>query len=268
MKKVNKKSFTLYLDSENGLWHEENNVDGTREVHEFCVKKPDNKVELDARIIYNREYRDLISKGTLLRVEVEKILKERGLWDDNKEQEFKSLNKKISDFRAKLSSGTVNKKQAYELCLEIIKLTNKLNEVNIDRNVMSSQTAESQADNAKFNYYISSCTFDNEGNKYFSSYEELLSNENDNMSTFAGMYLMELLFKTTEFRKQLPEYKFLLKYGYCDDELRLMDFEKKNYITLDGKVIDKDGYFVNEGGVRVDEYGNKVVDVNNVEFAD
>lgn len=260
MSKVNKKTFKVYKD-EDGLWYAENNKEETRVPTEFAVKRPNRKVEKDAQTVYNKEFRQLVTNGALLQVEVDQILRDRNLWDDTREAELKGLQKEISDSRTKLTKGG-SKHDAYILAVKIIKTTEELNKLSQERNAMNSSTAESQAENARFNYFIAHCTFynegDKEGRKYFDSYEKLMENEEDNLSTYAGLHLMELVFQTTEFRKKLPEYKFLLKYGYCDDELRLKTFDQRHYVDLDGNKIDKDGYFVNDAGQRVDLYGNLV----------
>jgi hypothetical protein len=60
-----------------------------------------------------------------------------------------------------------------------------------------------------------------------------------------------------DYESNLPENKFLKKYKFVDDQLRLVD-KKGRLIDADGKLIDSDNRFIDEEGNFVDKFGNRV----------
>jgi hypothetical protein len=59
------------------------------------------------------------------------------------------------------------------------------------------------------------------------------------------------------YEKSLPENKFLKKYKFVDDNLRLVN-KDGHFVNEDGKLIDENGRFVDENGNFVDRDGNRV----------
>lgn len=273
--KQTKLVFELFRDAED-VWHEEDGEGRTRA--EFYIKKPDRKVEQEANIQYNKELRRLLDKKSecLLRQEVSEILKSRGIWDASRDSELKKAEKLVSDAVSKLSRGAMKKSEGYKIALDIIKQRNEVARLNMVRGSLDNQTAESKADEIKLNYYIYRCTYVNSelgslkpGHLYFGDmdFETFLESE-DSMVGFAGAKLLNFLFDVETSRKQQPEWKFLMKHGFADDKLRLKDVTKSYFVTLDGRRIDEKGNYLSETGEKVDEFGNPVVDMDNVEFSD
>lgn len=250
----NKRNFTLYRKvDEPKVWFKEKPEEGEIETHEFCVKKPDNKIRQKADAIYSAKAHELYKAGAMLRAEIEKS-KEHN-------EKVEKLETEIRNKRIKLSKGGMSKREGYNLAVSIIELNNDLNELNSAYNVVDRETIEAKAEDTRFNYLLAHSLYHNAGEKegqlYFSSYEDMLDSE-DSIVQFAGLELLLLTVDIVEMRKNLAEYKFLIKYQFVDEELRLKTFDKKNYCDTDGRLVDKDGYFINDNGDKVDKWGNPI----------
>lgn len=259
---------TLWKDAE-GNWMDTEKADA--EAVEFRVNKPNRAIDQESLIEYNKELRKLLEGGSefLLRAEVQDIVKKRGLWNDDKEVEHKRLKRKVSEAVTELTRGQIRKDDAYDKCVEIIKLRQEVMQLDNQRNMLDGQTAESKAEETKFNYWIYRCsTYNKDGKLVFGnlSFNQFLESE-DPLVNFMGVKLLELMTASGNTNKQ-PEWKFLEKYGYTDEKGRLLDKTKSYLVNLEGKRINDKGEFVNDEGVVVDEFGNEVVDIENVDFLD
>jgi hypothetical protein len=130
-------------------------------------------------------------------------------------------------------------------------------------------TAESQAENAKFQYLVSALTVYNDtGNKVF---EDVSAYLNPDIPAFtiaaAGKYASILYGVKDDFEETLPENSFLKQYGFVDDNLRLINKEGR-LVDGKGRLIDTLGNFVdydeNGESFKVDEKGNPLDENNNL----
>jgi hypothetical protein len=130
------------------------------------------------------------------------------------------------------------------------------------RTNLDNHTAEGQADNARFNYLIaSSLVYSSNKEKYFKSYEEYLTRASEPVAIKAAQVLANMLYGLdNDYEKKLPENKFLIKYKFVDDKLRLVNKEGK-LVDVEGRLIDINGRYINDKGEFVDKNGT-LVDVN------
>jgi hypothetical protein len=213
----------------------------------------------ESQKIYNQAFSDAVKSGSIVRAKLDDLLKEQGLWDDKKEIQFKTLQKQILDNEKKLAKGGISLKAAKNIALSIQKLRNDLRDLISVKTNLDSHTAEGQADNARFNYLVSSCVvYKNNGNKYFKNYEDYLNRAADPVSIIAAQKLASIMYGLdNDFEKKLPENKFLLKYKFVNDSLDFVD-DKGRLVDEEGRLIDKNGRFINEEGKFVDKDGSPV----------
>jgi len=249
-----KRYFSVFKDKENNFYAFKK--DENCEEIKLAVVRPTQKIETKSQIIFNKKFKELSESGAMLRPELERIIRERNLWNDDKQQEFEKLTKLILDDEMKLSKGGIKKSEGRKIALEMIKNRAKLLDLQNDKNILDQNTAESQAENEKFNYQTACCTIyaDKEDVHFFENYEDYLE-KSGMVGIMAAKNLMELLYNTIEIRKQLPEFKFLLKYGFCNDKLQLIN-EEKQLIDEDGRLINEYGRFINSKGEFIDKDGN------------
>lgn len=137
------------------------------------------------------------------------------------------------------------------------------------RSYLDQQTAEAQADNARFNYYVASGLVYNEGERegqpVFRDLDDYLEHAGEPHAVAAATELMKLLMGD-DWRRKLPEYAFLLKYGFVDEQLRLIDPRSKKLIDTEGRPINEKGFLLNEAGEPVNEQGDRIDEEGNLLF--
>ena len=128
-----------------------------------------------------------------------------------------------------------------------------------ERSSLDNNTAEGQADNAQFNYWVSSCTvYSDSGKTYFSNYEDYLNRDDDPATGQSASSLAMLLYNLDpDYEKKLPENQFLAKYNFVDQDLHLVD-DKGRRVDSEGRLVNKDGRYINEAGELIDIKGNRV----------
>ena len=244
MSVTNKKQFKVSLDS--------------KEI-ELCVVRPNVKQRQEGQKIYNKAFRDAVESGAILRGKVNNVMREQNLWDDNKEAEYRKLLEKINGAERKIKSGGIKLNQAKDLALEMRKDRAELRALTSERSSLDNNTAEGQADNAQFNYWVSSCTVYSEtGKTYFGNYEDYLNRDDDPATGQAAGSLAMLLYNLDpDYEKKLPENQFLAKYNFVDEELHLVDKTGRR-VDSEGRLVNKDGRYINEAGELIDINGNRV----------
>jgi hypothetical protein len=235
---------------------------------ELQVVKPGSDVLQKAQIIYASTWQKSINHDPplLLRAKLDKVLRQQGLWSDDKDNQRTRLLREIRDKRLALVKGGVSTNQAVEDALSIMKLQNELNKLLAERNRIDANTAEAQADNAQFNFLVSECTLNfTNGERYFSSYKDYVDRASESTARDAANQMMYLLYDLDEKASEhSPENVLLKKLGRMDEKGRLVKNDKPvdidgRYVDDEGKYVDEQGDFIDEDGFKVDKYGYPVV---------
>ena len=219
----NKKVFKVKLDS--------------KEV-ELCVIRPNVKQRQEGQKTYNKAFRDAVESGAILRAKVNTVMRDQNLWDDNKEAQYKKLVEKINSNERKIKSGGIKLSEAKDLALQMRKDRSELRTLTSERSSLDSNTAEGQADNAQFNYWVSACTvYSDTGKTYYASYEDYLNRDDDPVTSPAASNLALMLYNLDpDYEKKLPENEFLKKYNFVDQDL--------NLVNKNGHRVDSEGRLV------------------------
>lgn len=262
---VNKKTFKV-------------DVDGTE--LELAVQRPDLVKQERGRLIYSREFCRLVKpedgkRGAIVRGALEGVMREQGLWDDSKQKKWEELNKKLLEGEKTLAEGRIKLSKAREVAIGMRRDRYELTRLLSDRNSLDANTAEAQAENARFNYLVSVCTvYGDTGKAYFKSEEDYLNQAATEVGNQAAILFSQLYFNLDEnFEKNLPENRFLLKYRLCrDKDLHLIDVDG-NLIDAENRRVDEKGRYINGLGEITDADGNLLTEegdykVDFVEFED
>jgi hypothetical protein len=127
-----------------------------------------------------------------------------------------------------------------------------------EKNAHDEFTAESQSENAKFDYLVSVCIKDDEGKPIFTDIEDYKEKSDEPYIAEAATKLASMLYGLDDsWEANLPENTFLQKYDFVDKDLRLINKEGK-HVTKDGKLIDNDFRYINTEGEYVDVDGNRI----------
>jgi hypothetical protein len=196
----------------------------------YYVAKPTAPDEAKAKLQQSRVFNTCISNGCCLRTQLNKTLKNSGIWDEEDDNYVDGLSKDIQDKLAKIDAGGIDIMEARQLAIEVnrqrMELINKLSVLREH----DSLTAEGQADDAYFDSLVSSCCFNEDGTKVFKSYEDYINRSREDLSIKLAQELSGLVFGNTNFAKELPENKFLVEFGFVDEDM--------NYINEDGVKVD------------------------------
>lgn len=237
-------------------------IDG-KEV-ELVVKTPDKDAVSKANIFSTKVFGDAMRNGAMVKLALEECLKKQGIWNDEKDLQYKALSKQLRDAAFKLQNGNIKLKEARTLALQMRQWRSELLELITIRSAYDSNTAEGQSENARFNYLLSRClVYKDNGNPVFNTYDDLMNNVTEDYVINASMILYKLMYdKESSLEKNLPENKFLSEWKFVDDKLRLVN-EDGHLIDEKGRLINEDGRLVNEKDELINIDGNLITEDGN-----
>ena len=204
---------------------------------ELSVIKPTAKIGKESQLIYNKTFAEALSNGALLRAALEKHIKKQGIVDDKQDEEYRELIEEIRQYEDTLKRGGIKKSEGKSVALKLARARGKLRSILSEHSSLFANTAEGQAENARFNFLVWRCLLDEEGNNYYSSYEEFEDRGTEEVAVKAAELLGSLVYGLEEnFDATLPENQFLVKYGYVNDDLRFVD-PNGNPVDIDGNPV-------------------------------
>lgn len=231
---------------------------------ELAVLRPNPRQQQEGTLVYNRAYREAIEAkngkpGSLLRQEVDRYMRERNLWDDEKQAEFERLNASLLEGEKKLAKKRIKLSEAKSVAIQMRIDRAVLRDLLAVRNSIDETTAEAYATNARFNYFVSVCTvYSNTNDPYFQDLDDYLDKSGEPEGVRAANNLAMLIYGVDEqFERSLPENKFLLRFKFVDEKLRLVNKDGE-LVDVTGRRIDEMGRYLNEKGEFVDSRGERV----------
>lgn len=240
-----------------------NEETGKQEEVKLAVVRPTAEQERKGQEIFNRALSDAIKSKAPLRAAIEDILVEQGVWNEEKTAKRDALNKAIKEATDKLTGADKSKKltleEAKQIALSIRKTRRELRKLDEARDELYTNSAESQADNARFNYFLSVCTrYDPSNESFFKDLDDVYARVNDLPAIIAASRLALLRYNVdSDFQKKQVENKFLIKHGFMNEKLFLLNDQKKP-VDDDGRLLDEDGNFINEKGEKVNRDGQRI----------
>jgi hypothetical protein len=232
--------------------------DGT--VKKVLVKKPSNKLLSDAQVLGAKVWTNCTRDGIMTKKELEVFMRNRNIWDSEKDQQQQVLVDSISNLERELALGTdgkLTKKRGKEIAISMRRLRLMLRNLISERLSLEQNTAEALSENAKFDFLVANCVYLEDGNtKVYNSLEDYNLKADDEVAYASANALAQMMYSIDkEFEEKLPENKFLKKFNFVNSDLSLVDAEN-NLVDIDGKRIDNEGYYLNEDGNRVDLEGH------------
>ena len=221
----------------------------------------------EATKVYNRAFRDALESGALLRNKLEDHMRQQGIWDDEKQKQLEDVQRAILDNEKKIAKGGIRLKVAKDLALEMADKRVEMRNILMQRNSLDGNTAEGQADNARFDYLVSaSLVYSDSGKPYFKDLADYRNRSTEPVAIEAARRLAQLVYGLdSNYETNLPENKFLSDFDFVDSDLRLIDKEG-NYVDREGNLLNEDGRFVDEEGNLIDKEGNPVTEQGEYKF--
>lgn len=238
------------------------------------VKKPTGKQLLDARTAAIHVVSKALDDNAKTREQMRVILKEKHIFGDDEQKKIDELSTKIAEAVKKLYKGSsaVNddgtkftKEDGKKLAFQIQDWRIEQLNLTLRQRELDQFTVQGLAENAEFNYLVSKCTFDEEGNLVFKSLDDYLDKQEEPYAFDSARTLAELMNRVDEnYDKKLPENKFLVKHGFArESDLALINADGDT-VDRDGRLINKDGRFINKANEFVDKNGNRVDEDGNM----
>lgn len=243
---------------------------GDKEIpREYAVRKPSGQEGVEAQKIYARAWNDALKSGAPLRAQVDTILIERGLWSAEKEKELVAQAKVLQKEVDKLNKGGTSLTEGKKLSASIRNIRYDFNRLALEKNVLDNNTVEGQAEIAKINYLISVCTVYNHGSKkrVYDSLDDFYNRSSDKVAMEATNSFMNLVYNiNTDYEKEYPENKFLLKYKFVNDKLQFLNENNKPYDPDTGRLINEDGRWINDNGEFINSEDKPVKEDGTLKF--
>lgn len=218
------------------------------EEKEFKFTMPSLKDKREGKKVYNRVFRESVSSGAMVREKLRDVLRDQNLWDDNKQKEYAELMQRVAEIEFTILTGLdftskkkVHLKHARKLAIELRnEVRPKLSQLLSIGADLDTKTADAQAENEEFNYYVASCTVYNDvSRRVFSSYEDYLNRADEKdverlANAYADFYHN---LDSLDIDDRLPEVQFLKDWKFIDKDGRFIDSEG-NYIDKEGNPVD------------------------------
>ena len=227
------------------------------------------KIWRDADKYANAAFQKAIDEGYLLTIQIDQKLQESKIDVDNSQkmendlQELKLLEKQLLSGRDNLNKY-LTKNEGRELAIKIRAKRRDMLLNSLQRYTIYRKKKKKYADNERNQYFLYACMLDkNTGRPFFKSFDDFKENIDSQLVLDAGTNYYKLLENDRLSESSNPEVKWLIKYGFMNQDLF--------YITKDGKLCDedyrlinKDGQFINDNGDLIDKYGNRVDNDGNI----
>jgi hypothetical protein len=196
-----------------------------KSVVKLRLLKPTSKILKESEIEYRRVFADAVRQGVFLEKEMENILDQRDIWGSSKKKEHRELLESIAELETKLAKGGISKEEGKELAVTLKAKRSLLFLMLQERTVYDSNTAEGIAEQAKFDFLLSKCLINvDTGVQYFNSTEEYQDSTEVELGMIAATKFSAILYGyNDDLIKNLPENKFLRRFHFMDDELRMLD---------------------------------------------
>ena len=240
--------------------------DGKEEVTKIVVKRPSSSLISSAQRIGAKAWTDCVRDGIMTKKELEKFMKEQGIWDEGKDEEQKKVIQEIADLERRLYvSGNTGKKlkasEGKNIAIQMRIKRNELRDLIAEKMSLEQNTAESISDNVRFDYLVANCTYYENGQKVYKDLEDYKERSDNELAFSAASTLAGMMYSVDkDFEAKLPENKFLKMFNFVNEDLSLVN-DKGETVDTEGKRIDKNGYWLNENNQRVDKDGN-ILDEN------
>lgn len=220
---------------------------------QYYVEHPTPTVHAEADKMYNTTMIKIINSpdGCLLKAGMDDFLKENRVWDPEKEQQISEIVIQMDEYTETLEKGGISLKQAKQVALDLRMVRMQYYSLIAYKNQYYSLTAESHADNAKFNYLVSQCLMNDDGTKVYKSYKDYSNQAIGELPELAAEELSKIIYGiSSDFIKDNPENKFLVEYGFENEDYQPLD--------ADGNIVESDesessfSPFLNDDGEPVE----------------
>ena len=210
-------------------------VDTDNNVVKVLVRKPTQSDQRNGSADYNKAFRDAIESGAYLRDKLNEHLIKQGVWSADKQKLSEDLSSKIGEKELILKKGGIPLKKARSIAIDLKTLRNQFRELISTRVNYDNNTAEGQADNARFDYMICVNILNPETKqRIFNSAEEYNDASSQPWVIKAATEIASMFYNI----ETPPEDKFLLEYKMVNEDGQLIN-KQGHLIAIDESGVEK-----------------------------
>ena len=196
-------------------------VDG-KEI-ELQVHEPTTKILMDANIVYNKKFYELVKSGIPAQSVLDKTLQEQGLWTEKEENQLAELMTQIALLERKIRSGG-KLSEAKENALKLKNLRMELRDLILQRTSYMNQSADGMAEQYRFAFLMYKCVKYHNGQEFFSSVDHYLEYPSQDWVIEAAKVLSDMVYgNTMDVDKTLIENRFFEKFGMENEKFSIRD---------------------------------------------
>lgn len=195
---------------------------------EYEIRKPSAKDIQEAQRHYNKVYASGLKDPDLLtRDQMINLMKDRGIWDDNKEKEIENKRKELVKLQDKLDEGGIELSEAEKMAKKMLDLREEIVvEYTVVTNVLE-HTIEQQAEVAKEDYLFFKSVY-HKGKLYCKSFDDFyMKNNSDPVLVEGYIQYKDIKKNLASVYDDLPEVRFLKDYGFMNDDFSFVNGKEK-----------------------------------------
>lgn len=218
------------------------------------VHKPTPKIEAEGNMASSKVFARLIKEkdedgktAFILRSQLNAHLADIGIYSDQDIEDINTFGDRIKELEELLAKGGKKKSEGKAASIELRRTRYAVYALLMRQSEFDKNTVEHYADNARMSYLVTKCICFEGGAPIWTSVDDYESDAilqealAEAIQTLAGMISQY----DPDFEKNLPENKFLKKYGFCDDKYRL--------VNKDGQLVDTNGNLIDDKGELVEK---------------
>ena len=217
-------------------------VDNDGNTVKVLIKNPTAKQYRDSQVEYNKAFRMALDSGALLRQKINDHMVDQGIWGEEKEKKYQKFLTDINEKEDLLKGGGVKLSDAKAAALRLRELRDGFKDLISERNALDTNSAEGQADNARFAELVRVCMVNPDTDQpYFPDQQAYDSQTDQPWVVEASGELANMLYGLDpDYEGGLVENKFLKEFKFVNEDLR--------FINDDGHLVDSEGKLLNEDG--------------------
>ena len=170
---------------------------------------------------------------------------DQGVWDEDKQNKNDKFIAEINAMEDRLKAGGIKLAEAKDIALRLRDTRIEFRDFLAERNAMDQNSAEGQADNARFSELVRLCML-NPSNKvpYFASQADYDASGDQPWVVEAAGELAGMIYGLDpDYDQNLEENKFLKEFNFVDEDLRFVDNDG-HFVDADGRLVDEDGRYI------------------------
>jgi hypothetical protein len=209
------------------------------------LKTPTAQEYRDSQVEYNKAFRKALDSGALLRQKLSDYMEEQGIWDKQKQKQNDDFVKKITAKEEVLKRGGIRLSEARDIALELRGLRNEFRDFLSEKNAMDQNSAEGQADNARFTELVRVCMLNpNSKQPIFQTQEDYDTAADQPWVIEAAGELAGMIYGLDpNYDNKLEENKFLKEFDFVNEDLRLQN-EEGHLVDGEARLITEEGRYV------------------------